>query len=1328
MPKGLMVHTSGSSVAGAGQVHKFLNDGSAVFGAGSAGAGVDNKSITMFDATNGAGSVTIHGNLSASVNISASHGAFDKLTGDGSQLTGISADNLDVDASTNTTLKLVMVEGIGADQEAKSDADIEYNATDNVLTVPNLAGTTVTGSTSVTTARLEDAGANLAIQSGGTVDIDADGGALSLDGSSGINIGTEADVAIDVDASTFDLDASAALTMTSTTMALDPSSTFDLDAAGAITIDGASVAIGGDSDTGAVTVDSTAGISLDAGAASNFTTSGGALTLKGATGETVGTSGQVTALLGDLTVAEDVRIAGNLDVQGTVTTINSTSIGITGSFTFEGSSDNDFETTLGVVDPTADRTVNIANANGTLIPFAAASTTQISATPEELNLLDGVSGLVQADFTKLAAVDATAAELNIMDGDTSATSTTVVDADRVVLNDDGTMVQAAVTDLDTYFSATTKTLTNKTIDADNNTLSNIEVDNFKADAIVTESDQISSNDNDTTIPTSAAVKDYVDNNAAGISPANDTTDTENFLVFANEATTPLQTPKTNTKLTFNATGNDPHLMLSGTLFAHTASVTDLNAAVISGSSNSNMEISSDNDLVFVIDANNSGTQNYTFKSTTSSIAEMDDTGSLQLSGGLSASLGISGSELYLDSVKVESTAAELNLLNAITRGSILFGNSSNASAELAKGSANTVLSSDGTDISYTQVSTAMIAADAITGAKLADDSVDSEHLVDGSIDTAHLAADAVTGAKIADDTIDSEHLAAGSIDTEHIADSQVTNAKLAGSITIDKIEATDLTLKAESFADDDGQIPTTAAVKQYVDSVAQGLDVKKSVRVATTAAGTLASSFENGDTIDGVTLTTGDRILIKDQADASENGIYVVEASGAPTRATDFDSTTEVTGGAFTFVEEGTVNADAGFVMTENGDSITVGTDDLEFSQFSGAGSIEAGAAMSKTGSRLDVEVDDSSIEVSSDALQVKASGITNAMLAGSIANAKLANSTISGVALGGTLNALSKATNSGLAMTSYTGTAAVSDLAMDMNDLASATIAAGDSIAFIDADGSNATKKGTVADLMSAAAGDGLAASSGVLSVGVDDSSIETSGDALQVKASGITNAMLAGSIANGKLANSTVAFGGVSLALGGTDATPAFNLSDATAYPGDTNLVTLGTITTGTWNATDIGVAHGGTGASTASDARTNLGLAIGIDVQAYDAELAELATMASNTAAALADLTNTEVAFLDGATAGSINNSKAVVYGSAGEVGIKQAHFTALDGDDATDQAVMATVAGDTETHAGKFFYVTNAYSGADAAATAAFGQDDKFYFVEKGGVFPSPFTNS
>ncbi len=145
-----------------------------------------------------------------------------------------------------------------------------------------------------------------------------------------------------------------------------------------------------------------------------------------------------------------------------------------------------------------------------------------------------------------------------------------------------------------------------------------------------------------------------------------------------------------------------------------------------------------------------------------------------------------------------------------------------------------------------------------------------------------------------------------------------------------------------------------AATKSYVDAVKTGLDVKDSVRVATTAAGTLATSFANGSTVDGVTLATGDRILLKNQATASANGIYTVAASGAPTRATDYDADAEVSGGSFCFVEEGTTNADSGWVVSTNGD-ITVGSTSIDYAQFSGAGQITAGSGMTKTGNTLDV-------------------------------------------------------------------------------------------------------------------------------------------------------------------------------------------------------------------------------------------------------------------------------------------------------------------------------------------------------------------------------------
>lgn len=165
-----------------------------------------------------------------------------------------------------------------------------------------------------------------------------------------------------------------------------------------------------------------------------------------------------------------------------------------------------------------------------------------------------------------------------------------------------------------------------------------------------------------------------------------------------------------------------------------------------------------------------------------------------------------------------------------------------------------------------------------------------------------------------------------------------------------------------------------AATKNYVDSVVQGLDVHPSVRLASTVAvpgatytATAGTSARGQfttmpNTLDGISLGAGNRLLVKDQASGAQNGIYVVStlgtgANGVWDRATDFDQDAEVTAGAFTFVEEGTANADSGWVLTTN-NPITVGGASgttLSWSQFSGAGQITAGAGLTKTANTLDV-------------------------------------------------------------------------------------------------------------------------------------------------------------------------------------------------------------------------------------------------------------------------------------------------------------------------------------------------------------------------------------
>jgi hypothetical protein len=150
---------------------------------------------------------------------------------------------------------------------------------------------------------------------------------------------------------------------------------------------------------------------------------------------------------------------------------------------------------------------------------------------------------------------------------------------------------------------------------------------------------------------------------------------------------------------------------------------------------------------------------------------------------------------------------------------------------------------------------------------------------------------------------------------------------------------------------------TDAATKAYVDATKAGLNVKDPVRVASTANVTISSALENGDAIDGVTLATGDRVLLKDQSTGAENGIYVVVSSGTAGRATDFDSTSEAVGGAFVWVNEGTANADTQWVVTTN-DPITLGTTALTWTHYASATGVTAGNGLSKSGSALAVNLD----------------------------------------------------------------------------------------------------------------------------------------------------------------------------------------------------------------------------------------------------------------------------------------------------------------------------------------------------------------------------------
>lgn len=322
------------------------------------------------------------------------------------------------------------------------------------------------------------------------------------------------------------------------------------------------------------------------------------------------------------------------------------------------------------------------------------------------------------------------------------------------------------------------------------------------------------------------------------------------------------------------------------------------------------------------------------------------------------------------------------------------------------------------------VTTAKLADSGVTTAKIADSNVTTAKLADANITTAKLADDAVTAAKLADvsgvamsqdasgfldvnydnstigvDGSDRLYVKDSGINTSQLADSAVTTAKIAdGDVTTAKLD--DAAVTTAKINDDavtpdkldlsanytfegssaltiasSGSIswataPTSdsqLANKAYVDSIANGLSWKDAARVATTGDLDLSAP---GASIDGVSLANGDRVLVWKQTNASQNGVYEFKgAAAAMVRASDMDTGSDFLSAAL-FVSAGSTWGDTGFVCT-NDVAPAVGSDNIDFVQFTGAYQVVAGAGLTKTGNTLDVGAGDG-IAADADAVRVR--------------------------------------------------------------------------------------------------------------------------------------------------------------------------------------------------------------------------------------------------------------------------------------------------------------------------------------------------------------------
>lgn len=409
----------------------------------------------------------------------------------------------------------------------------------------------------------------------------------------------------------------------------------------------------------------------------------------------------------------------------------------------------------------------------------------------------------------------------------------------------------------------------------------------------------------------------------------------------------------------------------------------------------------------------------------------------------------------------------------------------------------------------------------ITGAQIKNDEISADKLQSNSVTAAKIQSAAVTQAKIANFAVGSSQLANASVIAGKIATGAVSPGACDLTATWNFVSGT---LQANTPSSG-----SHVATKNYVDGlVGSGVYWKEPARVAST--GNVNISNPGTDTFDGVQISSGDRIVLKDQTSQAENGVYDFNgSSSALTRSDDANTADELNGLAI-FIKEGNDNADQGFVQTS--EIATLGSDNVVFVQFTGLGQITAGDGLDKSGNTLSVDtgaglqivsgavavesgsgifidanavsvdVDDSSIEINgSNQLQIKNDGITSAMIGtNQVTGNEIAGATV------GTANLADSAVSAAKVGASAITEAKLASLSVSEAKLQNSAV--------------------SPAKLASSVAGAGLAydASTG-LAVGVDDATIEINLDQLRLKDLGIGSAKLSNAaVSTAKIADDAV------------------------------------------------------------------------------------------------------------------------------------------------------------------------------------------------------------